>query len=273
MNKAKVHKKLTSFLQKTYELVNDASNASTIAWTSDGMGFTIKSVPDFTEHILPKYFRHNNFASFVRQLNMYDFHKSREEGSDNVFHHQFFIRGRRSLLKEIHRKTSELGVAGEVSSSLSKSDCQRLLSKVQEMQRQHEKLEETVQQLRGENRDMAVHNQDLLVELDSYKAREEKLEGLLRTFSGQLQNLSSTQDSYLRFESLGAEEPLCLMEEDEPSETDFPRKPNTESAFESVSGEDAGEPRQYLPEATTGPPDCGDAEMEAEVEKLLQPKV
>ena len=272
MSKARGHKKLTSFVQKTYELVNDASNAATVAWTSDGMGFSIKSVVDFTERILPKYFKHNNFASFVRQLNMYDFHKSREEGAESVFRHQFFAKGKRGLLKEIHRKTSEL-VPSSAGSALSKGECQRLLGKVQELQLQHEALETTIQQLRGENRDMAVHNQDLLVELDSYRAREEKLESLLRTFAGELQNLSSEQESYCRFGSSQSEEPLCLMEEDQPSELNSPTREEADPVFKCLRGDVEEGPRQDLPEATTGPPDCGDADMEAKIEKLLQPKV
>jgi hypothetical protein len=44
--------------------------------------------------VLPRYFRHNKINSFIRQLNMYGFHKSRADHSKSVFSHPLFLRDR-----------------------------------------------------------------------------------------------------------------------------------------------------------------------------------
>lgn len=48
-----------------------------MCWGPEGDRFIIKDVVVFTVDILPRVFRYSNFASFVRQLNKFDFHKVR----------------------------------------------------------------------------------------------------------------------------------------------------------------------------------------------------
>ena len=71
------HANVPSFLVKTYEIVCDPESDDIICWNEEGNGFVVKRVNEFSDQVLPKYFKHNNFSSFIRQLNMYDFHKTR----------------------------------------------------------------------------------------------------------------------------------------------------------------------------------------------------
>ena len=76
---------LMSFLQKTFDFLSNPDLDSIISWNSSGTLFLVKNVTDFCDQVLPVYFKHSNYASFVRQLNMYDFHKVREGTWENAF--------------------------------------------------------------------------------------------------------------------------------------------------------------------------------------------
>lgn len=62
-----------AFLKKTFELVDDVETDSIISWSckTAGASFVVLDPHKFCTHLLPKYFKHNNFSSFVRQLNTY----------------------------------------------------------------------------------------------------------------------------------------------------------------------------------------------------------
>ena len=46
-----------------------------IEWNAAGDAFVVKDMNEFIQTVTPRQFKHSNFASFVRQLNKYDFHK------------------------------------------------------------------------------------------------------------------------------------------------------------------------------------------------------
>ena len=62
---------------KNASALDDSELRDVIAWTSSGSTFVIKDEHTFARDVLPKLYKHNNFGSFVRQLNKYDFHKVR----------------------------------------------------------------------------------------------------------------------------------------------------------------------------------------------------
>lgn len=90
------------FITKTYNMVDDPSSNDVVSWNEDGTTFVVWKTAEFAKVLLPNYFKHDNFSSFVRQLNTYGFRKIAQNKWE--FANENFKQGQQELLTEIHRR-------------------------------------------------------------------------------------------------------------------------------------------------------------------------
>jgi len=152
-----------AFLAKLWKMVDNPDADNLISWSDDGSSFTIRNQGEFTKTLLPYYYKHSNMASFVRQLNMYGFHKvmSVESGGlkgdkDEVeFAHPFFLRGQEHLLDQIKRKITagNRGGAGITPfvPSIKSEKVNEVLSEVGVLKERQEDLDNKLENMRSEN--------------------------------------------------------------------------------------------------------------------------
>ncbi|XP_053794026.1 heat shock factor protein 2 isoform X1 [Vidua chalybeata] len=146
-----------AFLIKLWALLGETPSNQLIAWSQNGKSFLVFNEQRFAKEILPKYFKHNNMASFVRQLNMYGFRKvvhvdSRfiklERDGPVEFRHAYFRQGREDLLKHIKRKVSS---SRPEENKISQDDLSKIICSAQKMQIKQTAIEAQLSLLKREN--------------------------------------------------------------------------------------------------------------------------
>ena len=86
----------SSFLLKLRTILNEPKNEEYIKWSKDGKFLIIncENLNAFAENILPQYFKHRNFNSFHRQLNLYNFRTIPNDNQNEIhFMHDKFKKG------------------------------------------------------------------------------------------------------------------------------------------------------------------------------------
>lgn len=137
------------FLKKTFQMIRTC-NPDVATWSEDGLVVIVKDPDTLSAEVIPQFFKHNKFSSFVRQLNLYGFRKIKtdslrlpEDHADALyswrFKHESFVRGRPDLLKEIrranHANSTEEGEVDKLKREVShlRAEIGKLTAMVQQM--------------------------------------------------------------------------------------------------------------------------------------------
>lgn len=170
--KNKSKKKSNLFVKKLNEILMQEKNQHAISWTVSGEAFTINDIQNFSENILPKHYKHKNFSSFVRCLNMYSFHKVKEDVFE--YFHPYFKKGQPGLLTKIQRKNCESVSQKKITRSLSE--------RIEKAHNRQCEIEEGLRTLQEQYHVMISHNKDLLTELSESRIRTNSALSVLNTY-------------------------------------------------------------------------------------------
>lgn len=109
-----------SFPQKLYRLLEETAESGEshiISFISSGQGFRVHDPHKFGSKIAPRYFRHNHYHSFQRQLSQYGFERIHSGPHIGGYKHPLFKRGDPCLCGEIRRVSEQRNSTCKLSKS------------------------------------------------------------------------------------------------------------------------------------------------------------
>ncbi|XP_072269286.1 heat shock factor protein 1 [Pyxicephalus adspersus] len=184
-----------AFLAKLWTLVEDPETDPLICWSPEGTSFHVFDQGGFAKEVLPKYFKHNNMASFVRQLNMCEYLPGfrkvvhieqggllKPEKDDTEFQHPYFIRGHEHLLENIKRKVNNLSGVKTDDVKVRQDNVGKLLSDVQLMKGKQENMDCRLLAMKHENE--ALWRE--VASLRQKHAQQQKVVNKVKSESGRL---------------------------------------------------------------------------------------
>eukprot|EP00588_Corethron_pennatum_P003967 CAMPEP_0194291888 /NCGR_PEP_ID=MMETSP0169-20130528/44412_1 /TAXON_ID=218684 /ORGANISM="Corethron pennatum, Strain L29A3" /LENGTH=604 /DNA_ID=CAMNT_0039039907 /DNA_START=8 /DNA_END=1822 /DNA_ORIENTATION=- len=92
------------FPEKLMEMLMKSEDTSVVSWLPHGRSFLVHRPKEFTENIMPQYFKQTKLTSFQRQLNLYGFRRITQGADAGSYYHELFLRGRPQLCMRMNRQ-------------------------------------------------------------------------------------------------------------------------------------------------------------------------
>ena len=170
---------------------SDHDNSKYVRWSENGTALLISDETGFATHILPKYFKHKNISSFIRQLNIYGFHKTKQDPQFKEFANPDFQRNKPERLGKIRRRTnrSKAGKAAKLQKMLGaqkglneedKKEFKTLLAEVKYMKSQANNVTSRLRQVERENAKLKQQNNQMLEQQRTILKAESRMRKMIQ---------------------------------------------------------------------------------------------
>jgi hypothetical protein len=95
--------RVPNFPAKMHAILSRADLADVVAWMPHGRSWRVLKPREFETRVIPTYFEHAKFSSFIRQANGWGFRRVTQGRDRNSYYHELFLRGLPHLCKEMKR--------------------------------------------------------------------------------------------------------------------------------------------------------------------------
>ncbi|CAO3588168.1 unnamed protein product [Absidia cylindrospora] len=199
-----MQKNVAPFLNKVYNMVNDPSSDDLIQWASNGKSFFVVRHEDFARLVLPRFFKHSNFSSFVRQLNMYGFHKvphlqhgvlhSDNDSEQWEFSNPHFQRNQPDLLLLVTRKkgrendekeSTAATIGSSNNNSVTNIDLQHILEEIQVIKQHQMNISSQLKNIQNDN---SILWQETISARERHQRHQETIDKILRFLASVFSN-------------------------------------------------------------------------------------
>lgn len=92
-----------NFVAKMHAILSRPDLADVIAWMPHGRAWRVLKPREFEIRVIPTYFEHAKFSSFIRQANGWGFRRITQGPDRNAYYHELFLRGLPHLCKKMKR--------------------------------------------------------------------------------------------------------------------------------------------------------------------------
>uniref|UniRef100_A0A7S4K5Z1 HSF-type DNA-binding domain-containing protein n=1 Tax=Odontella aurita TaxID=265563 RepID=A0A7S4K5Z1_9STRA len=102
-----------NFPAKMHDILSRPDLEDVVTWLPHGRSWRVLDSAEFERRVLPQYFDHRKFSSFIRQANGWGFRRMTTGCDRNTYYHELFLRGMPFLCKKMKRPGTAKKIASD----------------------------------------------------------------------------------------------------------------------------------------------------------------